>query len=1437
MFATPDLYFDHIPDCEIPSTKRRRLLSQEDLSTTITTDDLTNLPQQISTALDQQFECHGPFRYKLTTTHCANDGCYPASPIATSSAWGQYRRLENTTRITDSIASHVFEIQSAKCTAVTCSAKTIQHQKKVIGCEISLQKLACTNRTTVCYKCNESKWYSNLKEHLTVCVGTGQFCPRCETMLVGQSEIQINQHFMTCSRVNYPCRKRCGQAFTSASRREAHSKNCHPQSIAARSEPRAPLDNSGLMISAIDKHFRIIQISPSSPSNDYEVTLDEEKPRIKDILLNNLQYLKSLKFYISINIECKKLIEETHLKTANFRSSASPLLLTSDLDELLEQHLNRIADKIDKYCRNGSGYVMEGVSELNIYICKYTPLQGGSWIETPQDLQKKKCSLLNIQSTDDKCFLHCAAAVKHPLPRSKKNVKNQPKSYEPFLSEFDTSGLTFPLQLKDIKRFEELNQFKVNVIGYDMIEEESEDDDGEVKSASVLFPLLCSDNKDPSALVMNLLLLKNETTEHFVLITNISGFLRKSNSNNKRHHCVRCFHGFSSIKRLNNHLPDCILQKPQAVEMPHDPLLHYKSYRYEVEMPAFLSADFETVLVKQIVTSNGKTTVIDHHKPCGYALKIVTPYTQYQQPIRTYRGVDSASQFIESLKEVSTHLQPLMERNVPMLPLTPAQDRAFNSTSKCYLCLQHIAVRRDLTEGSKENFKVHDHDHYTGQYIGPAHRLCNLERKTDKRIPLLFHSLRSYDSHLFIEELCKAEKNLQKIRLIPKTLESYSSIITTKFRILDSLQHLTFPLDTLVKNLTNNGSTHEHLHVLKAHVLERYGPNNQKKLELLSRKGVYPYGYMDSFERFDEGLPPKAAFYNNLKDEHISEADWLHVQEVWKEFDLKTLGDLHDLYVEGDTLLLADIIQKYRRLILKEYHLDPLHFYTLPGLAFQACLRHTRVELELIKDMEMFLMLEKSIRGGISVISKRHATANNPELSDFDPNKDTSHLLYLDASNLYGAAMSQKVPVGGFVWHKETISEDFILNYDAANSDEGFILEVDVDIPEAIHDHTDEYPLCPEHLDINQDMISDITKEIRHKRGGKSVFTAKKLAPNLFHKEKYVTDIRNLKFYMEQGATLKKIHRVLKFKQEAWIEPYIAHNTDLRNAAILINDDMGKALFKLLNNALFGKTIESVRKRISVVLVNSERSARWQTSKCGFKRFTTFNNNLVAVECIKPKVVLDKPIYIGFTVLETSKRIMMDMHYNTIKKKYPGDLSALCFTDTDSFLYHIQTGNLGADMVEMGKFDFSNYPESHPLKNKCPQNTGRLGFFKNETKGYPIKEFIGLRSKMYSIMVEENGRQEQKATAAGIKECVRKKVLNHERYRAALESGGVDQFISQKTFRAVKHQIQTIRQSRVGLSAYDDKRFILKDHSTKAHGHYKNGYFNILEMLEGVIEE
>ena len=1439
-FTDNELFIQHVIDCNMVPSNRKRLLSQDDLSTTVKCDSFTNLPQQISSTLDQQFECHGGFRYKIVTSHTADHNCYPPKPITTSSSWYNYRRKENVSNVSDAVSAHMADIYSEKCPYLTCVNKTT-FKKKFLGCELMMDRLAKTNRMSKCHKCGENKWYSNLKEHLLSCVGEGIFCPCCETILVNQSEQEINTHFLQCARVKYPCRKRCGSSFTSAPQREAHSRLCNPRNNIHTGDPSSRLREDGLMISAIDNNFRIIQITPTNSSNDYETTLEQERGRVTDILTNHLQSMKSLKFYLSINIECKKLIEDEFMKTANFRSTATPLLESTDLSLVLEQHFCKIAEKVEKYSRNGSGYVMEGLSELNIYVCKYTPLAGGSWIALPSGLETKKANLLNIQTTDDSCFVYSCLAAKHPLPRSKKNVKNQPKSYDNHLEELDIDGLSFPMELKEIKKFEEKNNFRVNVIGYDDIE--TEDNEGEIRLTPALFPLYYSDNQDPSATEANLLLLKNETNQHYVLITNLSGLLRKGTRKNKKHYCIRCFHGFTKPKTLKKHLPDCLKFKLQATEMPYDSLLTYTSFRNEVELPAFTVADFECVLVRVVQTTpGGATTIIDQHKPCGYSLKVVTPFQDYKRSIITYRGPDAAEHFVKTLDEVHSHLKPLFDRNVTMLPLTPQQEDIYKATSQCYLCLRYFGARRDLSPESKENFKVHDHCHYSGQYLGPAHRLCNLERKTDKRIPLLFHNLRGYDSHLFVEELCKEATNLHSVRLIPKTLESYSAIITPKYRILDSIQHLTFSLDKLVDNLTNGGTSDEHLHVLKEHVEERYGPNSERKLKLLSRKGCYPYSYMNSFDKFDEGLPPREAFHNNLTDSHISDEDWLHVQEVWEEFGLLTLGDLHDLYVEGDTLLLGDIIQKYRKLVLKEYKLDPLHFYTLPGLAFQACLRYTRVELELIKDMEMFLMIEKSIRGGISVISKRHAVANNPQLKDYDPQKESSHLLYIDSTNLYGKAMSEKVPVGGFVWVKNGITPEFIMEYDANSTDQGYILEVDIDIPEEIHQQTDDYPLCPEHLDINEGMLSNHSKGVRETRGGKTIFHGKKLAPNLFNKTKYVTDIRNLQFYLKQGAILKTVHRVIRFKQEAWIEPYITHNTNLRNSA---TDDMGKALFKLLNNALFGKTIESVRRRISVVLLDTATSARWQTNKTGFKRFTVFNPNLVAVECVKPRVVLDKPIYVGFTVLEISKRIMMNMHYDVIKAKYPNEKSALCFTDTDSFLYHISTGDLNQDMVDMGMFDFSNYPTDHPLKSQCTQNNGKLGYFKNETKGQPIKEFIGLRSKMYSILVEntvkQNGvittRLDQKATAAGIKTSVKEKELLHERYREALHSGGNDQYINQKTIRSTKHRLHTIAQTRVALTAYDDKRFVLTDHSTKAHGNCLNSYFEVVDLLGDIIEK
>ena len=331
---------------------------------------------------------------------------------------------------------------------------------------------------------------------------------------------------------------------------------------------------------------------------------------------------------------------------------------------------------------------------------------------------------------------------------------------------------------------------------------------------------------------------------------------------------------------------------------------------------------------------------------------------------------------------------------------------------------------------------------------------------------------------------------------------------------------------------------------------------------MLLRKGVYPYSYIDSFDKFKEGLPPIEKFHNDLKDEPCSTEDYQHVQEMWKEFGMQNLGDLCDVYTQSDTLLLADIISEYRTECWTNFELDPLHYYTAPGLAFDSALKLSGAKLEYLKEISMYQFFEQSIRGGVSVISKRFAKANNKHLPDYDPLKPSNYLWYVDANNLYGAGLLEKQPISNFTW--SSLTKEDIINYDH-NSDIGYFVECDLSIPNNLHDKFNCFPIAAEPLEITEKNASPKSLEIRKKRRERRViieapvddrlqagtkhklskkgpepkrrklvpetFASTKLAPNLLPKHKYICHIRNLKFYLEQGAELDKIHRVLQFKQ------------------------------------------------------------------------------------------------------------------------------------------------------------------------------------------------------------------------------------------------------------------------------------------------------------------
>ena len=249
----------------------------------------------------------------------------------------------------------------------------------------------------------------------------------------------------------------------------------------------------------------------------------------------------------------------------------------------------------------------------------------------------------------------------------------------------------------------------------------------------------------------------------------------------------------------------------------------------------------------------------------------------------------------------------------------------------------------------------------------------------------------------------------------------------------------------------------------------RFCNKDLNKFILLLRKGVYPYEYMDNWERFNETLfPNKEASYSNLNIEDITDTDYAHANKVFKNFKLEHLEEYHDFFVQSDTLSLADVFENFRNTCIEVYELDPAIFLTTPGLAWQACLKKTDVKLELLTDSNMLLMVEEGIRGGICHAIHRHAKANNKYMKNYDEKEESSYIQYLDANNLYGWAMSQKLPGSGFKWKiRSKFTEVFIKNYDE-DSDKGYILKVDVEYPKELNDLHSDLPFLPERMKINK---------------------------------------------------------------------------------------------------------------------------------------------------------------------------------------------------------------------------------------------------------------------------------------------------------------------------------------------------------------------------------
>ena len=1121
------------------------------------------------------------------------------------------------------------------------------------------------------------------------------------------------------------------------------------------------------------------------PDYDPISFLKDARPAIINILNSN----RNIKIMLYLNCLMKRVDTDgfTAIKPFAFHSKNNKIILEStNIYEIYDEIRDEIEEEIQKtQDAVGSGWVFEEVENLALHTSKWDPINAGSYIELPTILKNKK-AIINMKNQDDKCFMWSVLRALYPKDTNPDRIDKDLKSKEDTLN---MKGIRYPVNFRDVDRFESQNpEISITILGYNKDER--------------VYPLKISKYTGCKHDI-TLLLIKDGENSHYCLVKNISALLASQINNHKgtRNICLNCFNGFNTPDSLNKHKEYCYNNECVKIAMPPpDTFLRFKNFLHSEKAPFAIYTDFES-LIKPMDncdpdSNKSYTKKYQKHEPISFSYYINSSIDGVYKPVlRKYtktkpEDADAMDVFIKWLEEDVKAIANIEEKK---MIFTEEDEKQFNKASDCWICGEELG-----------NDRVRDHCHYTGRYRGAAHNSCNLKYRKPKSVSVFFHNLSGYDSHLFIKKLGSPDKK-ENIDCIPNNEEKYISFSKTiktgqytnkkgeikdkTFKIVfkDSLKFMSSSLAALVNNLPKDAFKN---------LLKYFTP---EQAELLKQKGFYPYEYMDSIEKFkDTEPPPQEGFYSKLSGRGISKKNYKHVWNVWNTFNMETFKEYHELYNITDVLLLADVFENFRDLCLKIYGLDPVYYFTAPGLAWDACLKMTDIDLELLNDPNMLLMSEKGIRGGISIISNRYGEANNKYMrKGFNKNKPSKYLMYLDANNLYGCAMSMKLPTHGFKWltsgEMEKLFNNQVIQVWEKNP---CILEVDLEYSKNLHDLHNDYPFCPERVECKNGV--------------------EKLIPNLRNKTKYVIHYKNLIQCLKAGMKLTKIHKGIKFIESDWMRPYIEMNTNLRTKA---KNNFEKDFYKLMNNSVFGKTMENIRNRVNIKLVNTEEKLKKLIAKPNFRSRKIFSENLVSVHMKKTSLTMNKPVYLGMCILDLSKTIMYDFHYNYIKPKY-GNKAKLLFTDTDSLMYEIETEDFFKDISGdvKNRFDTSDYPENHPSGIPTGINKKVLGMFKDEAAGKIIKEFVGLRAKLYSFIMDD-GVENKKCK--GVKKQVVESSISHEDYKTCLTTGK-EQLRKQNILRSYDHDVYTEEVNKIALSAQDDKRYILSDGvHTLAWGHYK----------------
>ena len=682
-----------------------------------------------------------------------------------------------------------------------------------------------------------------------------------------------------------------------------------------------------------------------NPLNHFTKTKELVESHLESLLkdMKGFKFIETLEItFEKDSIDSKTGKRVSIYKTAYFNGKAKTITKASDIEHELNMSRQDILNMIDKWVSEGSGWVIDRINSHYINVTTYKPLMGSSYIELPIELRNPAKGLINLKNKDNQCFRWCHIRYLNPQIKDPNRIKKDDKD---MINDLNYEGIGFPVSKKDYNKVEKQNRIRINVFCYNNEKKEP-------------FPIHLSEEKFENE--MNLLLIEKDEKNHYVLIKDFNKLMYNQTKHKERKHfCMHCMQCFSSERVLNNHKEICIIiNGMQAITMPKksDNILKYKGFHRQLPVPFVIYADFEAITKKvqgckqseEMENEKNKrsyTEAYQTHEDCGCGYKLVCCYDdKYSKPIQTYRGENAVYKFMEKMLEEVKYCKAVIKKhfNKPLV-MTEDDEMCFKLMDKCHICGEKY---------TDKDVRVRDHCHITGKFRGSAHQECNLKLriKPEKiKIPVIFHNLRGYDSHFIMQQIGEiAKKHGYKqdlnINAIPNNMEKYMAfMLGNNLTFIDSFQFMSSSLDKLVSNLPKDDLIYTS-QVFKG-----------KRLNLMSQKGVYPYDFMDSFEKFDQTeLPTKDQFYSILNDQHITDDEYDHAKKVWKAFKIKTMGEYHDLYLGSDVLLLADVFESFRKTCLQYYKLDPCHYFTSPDLSWDAMLKMTNIKLELMTDIDMF---------------------------------------------------------------------------------------------------------------------------------------------------------------------------------------------------------------------------------------------------------------------------------------------------------------------------------------------------------------------------------------------------------------------------------------------------------------------------------------------------